>query len=811
MASTTPQTAKPSVVNLFLRPALLAKPLLAKPVPPQKPISPISPLPPISLASSQASKPAWKMPPPKLLDLVKPTPPKVFDLVEPAVPNSTSGTSISSSSSSTILLTRPARSITVAPPTVLTASQPGSSSPEDVHAEGQGFDTPQAQLDVQEDMGVRPERPRTATSATDSASVATPLSEVEYPVSSMGGAIWPGSPTDELLKYRAAGVLPYRLNTSSGKLELLLMQQYSEHRRTRWTMLGGKIEERDGSPEATAAREAEEESHRALSHEEVLPLLSAGHAVWLKHCKYVLYLAHVPEDQTTDLPKICQDNIAGGRVHPAAEKCIQLRWFDLEQFQGINDGIDNKYDRPHRMLTEINDKRCKTLRLLTSLQEFLLSTSSAQGITNHQQDVTTSQADSASAEAAGDSSSSSGDEAQQADRASASTAVQFQGPHTLQEVGAASLAVSRLRLLHNDLHPSSSADDAGGNSSSAVPTTASVVHPLSAMPVPHESGRSNHSGGEQHPGNGAAVVFQRPEAVPSSSPRPSVLSRYTSKGSTSNMRTSSGSAGSSASGSDSDSDSKHTSDRQSAPATRPAHRGIPSLSAIAAAVHAVCAVSLQRQPKPVQNLTPAAPPPSPLPSISSQPRSVQSLPLRPPSPPPVSISSSQPRQVPLSLLPPPTSIISSQPRPAQALAPSPSSPPSLVVAAAAAAATPLAATRHLTIITKPARPLAALSPRQLAQKPLLPAASSQQVTRRPSRPPTPHQQQAKMSSPARPGTHMPHVARESPPASVPYPTWKPRRAAETDASWFITQRKRVNKINTAIEERRNRDPTDEAP
>ncbi|MEW5298386.1 MAG: hypothetical protein WDW36_001515 [Sanguina aurantia] len=515
----------------------------------------------------------------------------------------------------------------------------------------------------------------------------------------MGGAIWPGSPTDELLKYRAAGVLPYRLNTSSGKLELLLMQQYSEHRRTRWTMLGGKIEERDGSPEATAAREAEEESHRALSHEEVLPLLSAGHAVWLKHCKYVLYLAHVPEDQTTDLPKICQDNIAGGRVHPAAEKCIQLRWFDLEQFQGINDGIDNKYDRPHRMLTEINDKRCKTLRLLTSLQEFLLSTSSAQGITNHQQDVTTSQADSASAEAAGDSSSSSGDEAQQADRASASTAVQFQGPHTLQEVGAASLAVSRLRLLHNDLHPSSSADDAGGNSSSAVPTTASVVHPLSAMPVPHESGRSNHSGGEQHPGNGAAVVFQRPEAVPSSSPRPS------------------------------------------------------------------------RQPKPVQNLTPAAPPPSPLPSISSQPRSVQSLPLRPPSPPPVSISSSQPRQVPLSLLPPPTSIISSQPRPAQALAPSPSSPPSLVVAAAAAAATPLAATRHLTIITKPARPLAALSPRQLAQKPLLPAASSQQVTRRPSRPPTPHQQQAKMSSPARPGTHMPHVARESPPASVPYPTY----------------------------------------
>lgn len=74
---------------------------------------------------------------------------------------------------------------------------------------------------------------------------------------------------------------------------------------------GGKIEGRDGSPEATAAREAEEESHRALSQEEVLPLLSPGHAVWLKQCKYVLYLAHVPEDQTTDLPKICRDNVAG--------------------------------------------------------------------------------------------------------------------------------------------------------------------------------------------------------------------------------------------------------------------------------------------------------------------------------------------------------------------------------------------------------------------------------------------------------------------------------------------------------------------
>lgn len=34
------------------------------------------------------------------------------------------------------------------------------------------------------------------------------------------------------------GVLPYRLNTSSGKLELLLMQQYSEHKRKQWTMLG---------------------------------------------------------------------------------------------------------------------------------------------------------------------------------------------------------------------------------------------------------------------------------------------------------------------------------------------------------------------------------------------------------------------------------------------------------------------------------------------------------------------------------------------------------------------------------------------
>lgn len=75
---------------------------------------------------------------------------------------------------------------------------------------------------------------------------------------------------------------------------------------------GGKREDRDNGAEGTAAREAEEETHWAFSSSQLLPLLTLGHSLYFTYAKYLLFLAHIPDGQAQDLPKICAENIAGG-------------------------------------------------------------------------------------------------------------------------------------------------------------------------------------------------------------------------------------------------------------------------------------------------------------------------------------------------------------------------------------------------------------------------------------------------------------------------------------------------------------------
>lgn len=63
------------------------------------------------------------------------------------------------------------------------------------------------------------------------------------------------------------------------------------------------------------------------------------------------------------------DAFTAGHIHPNARKCLELNWYTLDHVNGMK-GKAHK-DSVHFMLSMINGRDGKTMRLLTSLQEFL--------------------------------------------------------------------------------------------------------------------------------------------------------------------------------------------------------------------------------------------------------------------------------------------------------------------------------------------------------------------------------------------------------------------------------------------------------
>lgn len=100
---------------------------------------------------------------------------------------------------------------------------------------------------------------------------------------------------------------------------------------------GGKKEQlSDSGPEATAAREVEEESHGLLPAALVRPLLREAPAVYVQESKMALFLLLLRGGER--LPQAYQALVDSDRQHAQAKSCVRLAWWSMPELQAALDG-----------------------------------------------------------------------------------------------------------------------------------------------------------------------------------------------------------------------------------------------------------------------------------------------------------------------------------------------------------------------------------------------------------------------------------------------------------------------------------------
>ena len=142
---------------------------------------------------------------------------------------------------------------------------------------------------------------------------------------------------DDRASFRAAGALCYDLSPS-GELMVLLGQFYGgrrgskkfAHTHSAWLVPGGKRVEEDTGPEATAARELEEETLGLVSARRSAPRFEST-AVWFPTGLYALFFLRLSGARAGMLPARFAEVSAAGRASAEGRATRDLMWVPLTE------------------------------------------------------------------------------------------------------------------------------------------------------------------------------------------------------------------------------------------------------------------------------------------------------------------------------------------------------------------------------------------------------------------------------------------------------------------------------------------------